>query len=262
MPFLCWGILTGCISLIFDCHKYDNISLIYIYIYLHSLSTGPEDMDRHPERRMKAAFLAYEEANMSRLKQENPNMRLSQLKQQLKKEWTKSPENPLNQRFTTYNSKWKSLFHDTVTKLISLENLIFFLKWELLRKTSTRQHLLRNKEELCFHHLLKEGDRAVTKLIIMFVLEVTNKESLHLVIKKSVSILLLLEKIWEKLIKVQSVINNLLLLLNTLHLVRTHNWLQDTTHTLNITSFMAACVVYLLFKNMEYYQVCSTKVWI
>ncbi|XP_008331606.1 coiled-coil domain-containing protein 124 [Cynoglossus semilaevis] len=69
------------------------------------LSTGPEDMDRHPERRMKAAFLAYEEANMSRLKQENPNMRLSQLKQQLKKEWTKSPENPLNQRFTTYNSK-------------------------------------------------------------------------------------------------------------------------------------------------------------
>uniref|UniRef100_A0A4W6EXA8 Coiled-coil domain containing 124 n=1 Tax=Lates calcarifer TaxID=8187 RepID=A0A4W6EXA8_LATCA len=69
------------------------------------LSTGPEDLDRHPERRMKAAFLAYEEANMPRLKKENPNMRLSQLKQQLKKEWMKSPENPLNQRFSTYNSK-------------------------------------------------------------------------------------------------------------------------------------------------------------
>ncbi|XP_029286436.1 coiled-coil domain-containing protein 124 [Cottoperca gobio] len=69
------------------------------------LSTGPEDMDHHPERRMKAAFAAYEEANMPRLKQENPNMRLSQLKQQLKKEWMKSPENPLNQRFSTYNSK-------------------------------------------------------------------------------------------------------------------------------------------------------------
>ncbi|KAM4549351.1 coiled-coil domain-containing protein 124 [Odontesthes bonariensis] len=69
------------------------------------LSTGPEDMDRHPERRMKAAFTAYEEANMPRLKKENPNMRLSQLKQQLKKEWVKSPENPLNQRFATYNSK-------------------------------------------------------------------------------------------------------------------------------------------------------------
>lgn len=69
------------------------------------LSTGPEDLDRHPERRMKAAFAAYEETNMPRLKKENPNMRLSQLKQQLKKEWTKAPENPLNQRFSTYNSK-------------------------------------------------------------------------------------------------------------------------------------------------------------
>lgn len=69
------------------------------------LSTGPEDVDHHPERRMKAAFAAYEEANMPRLKNENPNMRLSQLKQQLKKEWMKSPENPLNQRFAAYNAK-------------------------------------------------------------------------------------------------------------------------------------------------------------
>ncbi|XP_042340003.1 coiled-coil domain-containing protein 124 [Plectropomus leopardus] len=69
------------------------------------LSTGPEDVDHHPERRMKAAFAAFEEANMPRLKKENPNMRLSQLKQQLKKEWMKSPENPLNQRFASYNSK-------------------------------------------------------------------------------------------------------------------------------------------------------------
>lgn len=69
------------------------------------LSTGPEDVDHHPERRMKAAFAAYEEANMPRLKNENPNMRLSQLKQQLKKEWMKSPENPLNQRFAAYNTK-------------------------------------------------------------------------------------------------------------------------------------------------------------
>ncbi|XP_069009479.1 coiled-coil domain-containing protein 124 [Embiotoca jacksoni] len=69
------------------------------------LSMGPEDMDRHPERRMKAAFAAYEELNMPRLKKENPNMRLSQLKQQLKKEWVKAPDNPLNQRFATYNSK-------------------------------------------------------------------------------------------------------------------------------------------------------------
>ncbi|XP_056585524.1 coiled-coil domain-containing protein 124 [Triplophysa dalaica] len=64
-----------------------------------------EDVDRHPERRMKAAFAAFEEVNLPRLKMENPNMRLSQLKQLLKKEWTKSPENPLNQRVASFNSK-------------------------------------------------------------------------------------------------------------------------------------------------------------
>lgn len=69
------------------------------------LSMGPEDVDHHPERRMKAAFAAYEEVNMPLLKKENPNMRLSQLKQLLKKQWMKAPENPLNQRFATYNSK-------------------------------------------------------------------------------------------------------------------------------------------------------------
>ncbi|KAM9329079.1 coiled-coil domain-containing protein 124 [Gastrophryne carolinensis] len=63
-----------------------------------------KDLDRHPERRMKAAYTAFEEQNMPRLKQENPNMRLSQLKQLLKKEWMKSPENPMNQRHTTYNA--------------------------------------------------------------------------------------------------------------------------------------------------------------
>ncbi|XP_072260798.1 coiled-coil domain-containing protein 124 [Pyxicephalus adspersus] len=67
-----------------------------------ALSVGKE-LDRHPERRMKAAFTAFEEQNLPRLKQENPNMRLSQLKQLLKKEWMKSPENPMNQRHAAYN---------------------------------------------------------------------------------------------------------------------------------------------------------------
>ncbi|KAJ7993189.1 hypothetical protein DPEC_G00269860 [Dallia pectoralis] len=68
------------------------------------LSTA-EELDRHPERRVKAAFAAYEELNLPLLKNEHPNMRLSQLKQQLKKDWMKSPENPLNQRFANYNTK-------------------------------------------------------------------------------------------------------------------------------------------------------------
>ncbi|XP_068027044.1 coiled-coil domain-containing protein 124 [Melanerpes formicivorus] len=62
------------------------------------------DADRHPERRLRAAFGAFEELHLPRLKQENPNMRLSQLKQLLKKEWMRSPDNPMNQRHKAYNS--------------------------------------------------------------------------------------------------------------------------------------------------------------
>lgn len=63
-----------------------------------------EEADRHPERRMRAAFTAFEEAQLPRLKQENPNMRLSQLKQLLKKEWARAPENPRNQRTVPFNA--------------------------------------------------------------------------------------------------------------------------------------------------------------
>lgn len=53
--------------------------------------------DKHPEKRLKAAYKAYEADNLPRIKAENPSMRLSQWKQMLFKEWTKSPQNPLNQ---------------------------------------------------------------------------------------------------------------------------------------------------------------------
>ena len=56
-------------------------------------------VDLHPEKRMKASYLEFEEENMERLKKENPNMRLSQIKQILKKDWQKSPKNPLNKVF-------------------------------------------------------------------------------------------------------------------------------------------------------------------
>lgn len=63
------------------------------------------EIDRHPERRVKAAYASFEEINLPRLKAENPNLRLSQLKQILKKDWMKSPDNPLNQRTLAYNAK-------------------------------------------------------------------------------------------------------------------------------------------------------------
>ena len=54
-------------------------------------------VDKNPEKRLKAAYAAFEERELPRLKAENFNLRQSQLKQQLRKEWMKSPENPMNQ---------------------------------------------------------------------------------------------------------------------------------------------------------------------
>ncbi|KAK2589358.1 hypothetical protein KPH14_007900 [Odynerus spinipes] len=65
---------------------------------LSILSVKDPEVDRHPEKRMKAAYASFEEKMMPIIKEQNPTLRLSQLKQILKKEWMKSPENPLNQK--------------------------------------------------------------------------------------------------------------------------------------------------------------------
>ncbi|XP_032528689.2 coiled-coil domain-containing protein 124 [Danaus plexippus] len=63
-----------------------------------AILSDKSDVDKHPEKRLKAAYTAFEEINLPRLKAENPSLRLSQLKQMLRKEWLKSPQNPLNQK--------------------------------------------------------------------------------------------------------------------------------------------------------------------
>ena len=46
---------------------------------------------------LKAAFNAYEQKRYRELKEENPSLKRSQLKDILWNEWQKSPENPRNQ---------------------------------------------------------------------------------------------------------------------------------------------------------------------
>lgn len=67
--------------------------------------------EKHPEKRMKAAYETYEAENLPKLKEEHPTLRLSQLKQILKKDWMKAPENPFNKPTKAYNepSKQKQL---------------------------------------------------------------------------------------------------------------------------------------------------------
>eukprot|EP00960_Hanusia_phi_P063611 765521-Hanusia_phi.AAC.5 len=56
-----------------------------------------EKGDAHPERRRKAAFKAYEEREIPRIRADNPGLKLSQIKEIIFKNWQKSPENPMNQ---------------------------------------------------------------------------------------------------------------------------------------------------------------------
>lgn len=66
---------------------------------------GAAAADAHPERRMKAAYAAYEEREMEIMRKENPGLKRSQLKQAIFKQWQKSPENPMNQESVAYNAK-------------------------------------------------------------------------------------------------------------------------------------------------------------
>eukprot|EP00054_Salpingoeca_dolichothecata_P021080 m.134200 g.134200 ORF g.134200 m.134200 type:complete len:222 (-) comp23858_c0_seq2:184-849(-) len=59
---------------------------------------APSKTDKHPEKRMKAAWEAYETKHLPRLKSEFPSLRLSQLQQMLRKDFQKSPDNPANQK--------------------------------------------------------------------------------------------------------------------------------------------------------------------
>ncbi|KAJ3186589.1 hypothetical protein HDU85_007409 [Gaertneriomyces sp. JEL0708] len=63
-----------------------------------------DKLERHPEKRMKSAWAAFEEREMPRIKAENPGLRLSQYKQMLQKMWKKSPENPMNQQTVAYDA--------------------------------------------------------------------------------------------------------------------------------------------------------------
>jgi len=69
-----------------------------------SINDSTNAVDKHPEKRMKAAYEEFENIRLPQLKIENPNARLSQLKQMLRKEWMKSPDNPLNKKLAAMNS--------------------------------------------------------------------------------------------------------------------------------------------------------------
>lgn len=59
---------------------------------------GGTKIDEHPERRQKALYNAYFDAQLPILKEEQPGLKLSQYKERIFEMWKTSPENPRNQK--------------------------------------------------------------------------------------------------------------------------------------------------------------------
>lgn len=75
-----------------------------------SLTSGASNdkIDRHPERRFKAAYAAYEERRLDEMKDEK-GLRRQQKVDQIRKEFEKHPDNPFNQVAGKYNSTREEL---------------------------------------------------------------------------------------------------------------------------------------------------------
>ncbi|RAL05194.1 coiled-coil domain-containing protein 124 [Aspergillus ibericus CBS 121593] len=74
---------------------------------LDALSLTGKDsgkIDRHPERRFKAAYAAFEARRLPEIEAENPGLRRNQRVELCKKEFEKSEENPFNQVHVAFDA--------------------------------------------------------------------------------------------------------------------------------------------------------------
>ena len=74
---------------------------------LDALSLTNKDtskIDRHPERRFKAAYAAFEARRMPEIEEENPGLRRQQRIDVCRKEFDKSEENPFNQVHVAFDA--------------------------------------------------------------------------------------------------------------------------------------------------------------
>lgn len=69
-----------------------------------SIGNQAAGIEKHPERRFKAAFNAYVDRELPNIRAEQPGLRLQQYKDLLFKQFQKSNENPFNQSTVEYNA--------------------------------------------------------------------------------------------------------------------------------------------------------------
>jgi hypothetical protein len=74
-------------------------------------SKSDTKIDRHPERRFKAAYAQFEERRLKEMDSDGSGagLRLNQKKEKIKKEFERSPENPFNQLTARYDASKEEL---------------------------------------------------------------------------------------------------------------------------------------------------------
>lgn len=71
---------------------------------LTSANQNSEKVDKHPERRFKAAYAAFEARRLPEIEEEHPGLRKQQRVDIARKEFERSPDNPFNQVNARFDS--------------------------------------------------------------------------------------------------------------------------------------------------------------
>ncbi|KAF5344280.1 hypothetical protein D9758_012364 [Tetrapyrgos nigripes] len=87
-----------------------------------SVGSQAAGLERHPERRFKAALEAYTERELPNIRRDHPGLRLQQYKELLYKQFQKSPENPFNQAVVDYNATKEERVDALNTKKAQVES--------------------------------------------------------------------------------------------------------------------------------------------
>jgi len=82
----------------------DLLTLVNAKTDKASVGQQAAGIEKHPERRFKAAYEAYKDREMPIARQEHPGLRLQQYNDLLFKQFQKSPDNPFNQVTASYDA--------------------------------------------------------------------------------------------------------------------------------------------------------------
>ena len=87
-----------------------------------SVGSQAAGLEKHPERRFKAAYEAYEQRELPNARADHPGLRLQQYKELLFKQFQKAPENPFNQTTISYDATKEERVDALTAKRTETEN--------------------------------------------------------------------------------------------------------------------------------------------